>query len=933
MTEQPHQRGTLTRIVEGGRLIWVLEWEFKGKTESRKGLAVERVLDDALRYLDEAAAPAGFSQPVFFTLKMPNLVRVWPADETFARAAREKLEEAARQERLAIEAARRQAEAAAAEARRERGAPFPQPASWRRTAKAESHFHNPYNFIPTPDGIPKAGNPLSHHAPCGHHAYQPDRFSGRLTVNLTVATPLIVGDTSREDRDDRGHVTVGVLEEGGRPVLPITSFKGVLRAAYEAVTVSRFGVFNTGEHGELPGRRMNASEGLGMIPARISDDGAALELWMGDHTPAAGPSWETKAPTWNPRARQGRGLWQAPNGEMYAAWLPTYDNRAGENTGGPNLASSRVRYPGGAEPQHGEAVVCWLRKVRKSNDKGEKVFEYWRVEDIRRGHDPAALPPQASQGLRRGGSHEYVVQKEIKAIGYVCLTGQNFSRKHDERVFFVPLSGGRRGADARIGAEQLQTWKARWKRLVEDYRAVAETTRKQQRKHGNGTYPDDAYLGKDPGKTAFSRHVYAPDALELGPGSLCYALMGRDGKQFVGLYPVMISRELGDFAPVEAVPDNILPAERMEDLSPADRVFGWVSQKGSSRGGRNMWRGQLRIAALDHVPVPGHQPIADFRKIDNGHGLPLAILSTPKPQQGRFYLGADRAGTPATEGPAHAAESFYTGNPGRKAIRGRKVYPHHRHAAGVSNYWNAVEAFARPAAPLKQDGVTCYREYVHPATDPRERRSDQNRSITGWVTPGTVFLAEIDVVNLSAAELGALVFLLTLPEGHFFRMGYAKPLGFGSVRAELAAVEIADGAALAADYLGPDGKGAAGGRRHDTVAALLEDGGPLEAFRSALSDLFAGRPDFEEIAVIRAFKTAAAGFPDRLPVHYPRAGQGDPVRPPVPPNPNGENFQWFGANVNETTGPHLALPPLWPPEGAAGPVGLPYLAKSAGRRG
>ncbi|MFI7531462.1 hypothetical protein [Nocardia salmonicida] len=53
--------------------------------------------------------------------------------------------------------------------------------------------------------------------------------------------------------------------------------------------------------------------------------------------------------------------------------------------------------------------------------------------------------------------------------------------------------------------------------------------------------------------------------------------------------------------------------------------------------------------------------------------------------------------------------------------------------------------------------------------------------MTSWVPIGTSFRTTIWVQNLSEAELAALLWLLTLPEGAVFGIGLGKPLGFGSV--------------------------------------------------------------------------------------------------------------------------------------------------------
>jgi hypothetical protein len=68
------------------------------------------------------------------------------------------------------------------------------------------------------------------------------------------------------------------------------------------------------------------------------------------------------------------------------------------------------------------------------------------------------------------------------------------------------------------------------------------------------------------------------------------------------------------------------------------------------------------------------------------------------------------------------------------------------------------------------------------------------------------------------------------------------------------------------------------------------------------------------VPFIAAFLTAARGFRDGLPIHYPRKS--------AAPDPEGKNYEWFVANdrtgKDAPAGNHLALGPL-----AADP-GLPY---------
>ena len=69
-------------------------------------------------------------------------------------------------------------------------------------------------------------------------------------------------------------------------------------------------------------------------------------------------------------------------------------------------------------------------------------------------------------------------------------------------------------------------------------------------------------------------------------------------------------------------------------------------------------------------------------------------------------------------------------------------------------------------------------EYRQPSGE--KQCTGQNRSITGWIPKGIDFRFDIKVENLTREELGALLALLSL-EQHYFRLGFAKPLGLGSV--------------------------------------------------------------------------------------------------------------------------------------------------------
>ncbi len=660
-------------------------------------------------------------------------------------------------------------------------------------------FHNPYNFVPA---LPrsKVRGDLGDGRPPGHERLILDAWTGRISVRLTVVTPLLVPDASRATANADDHRSFPVRVVNGTPYLPPTSIKGMLRAAYEAVTNSRLSVF-TGHAARL-GYRPPAARGASVVPARIVADGRgglAIELLPG--TSRIG--------------RDGR-----PSGELYAAWLPSY----------------RVRPPsyiGGKAPGHGDEVSCLVERVRH-----RRGFQFWQVRAI----GPKGATLSAASGQRA-------------ITGWVYSTNQNIGNKHDERVFFVD---GRKPIRAGSLTDSLRS---QWRELVENYREIHEPELEERR--GRRQAPD-AYLGDKPGQTAWSPHVYDDQWRDLRDGSLCYAQVRGDESRLevIKLYPVQISRDLYEVSPDTRLDASLRPARSLDELSPADRVFGWVSQDGPGA-----YRGRVRIGPVRCETDDAIEPFGS-------PGLPLAILGEPKPQQARFYAGELRDGVPVAQ--RHGLSKQEAGYQPGKVLRGRKVYPHH--ASLPEGYWKAALD-----GPLVR-GVQ--REYRRPRKDGQEQRDDQNRSIGGWVPPDVTFTFDCHVTNLSDVELGALLWLLSLPDGHVHRIGGGKPLGFGSVRVKVEEREVHRGRFWRHHY---EALGDTDGASDEALAIQT-----VTAFKDAVEAAY--RPPFDQVPFIAAFLQAARGFADGLPTHSPRTSQD--------PDPEGRSYEWFVANDRVREGGH-----------------------------
>lgn len=647
-------------------------------------------------------------------------------------------------------------------------------------------FENPYNFVPAPPRVTGHAT-LGDAQPAGHHRYQAQLLSGRITVEVTTVTPLLI--PGQPQVAENGHRTFGIrTDDAGAPLLPPTSIKGALRAAYEAVTNSRFGVCSK-EHDSRLAFRLAADSALELIPVRL----VSGQL-------------------------NGKKAVLAVEHEGYG--LPFYSTTSKDRRRGAAHAAQRYGNitAGDTIPVHGDCVqlqaasgeLAWV-------DETEPLADGWRR-------------------------------------GYAVINGPNIKNKSKERLFLEIARPRTFGITKVVDSE--------WKKLIDDYRRLHQRDLDERRQNGQG---GGDYLGDNPGQTAWSRHILDAESSKLKPGLLCYAKV--TGERLVALYPVLISRHLFPVPPSELLDDSLKPAAQLSQLSPADRVFGWTQQSGQ-------YKGQLRIAQVRCA-----QGSEAIERVGGEQGVPLAILAAPKPAQARFYGAQDRQGTPYLRGTEKTA--MYRHDHGQ---RGRKVYPPPQQA-GLPDYWN-IDQGQPPELRAKLGQHTVYREWRLPASS-ADPRSDQNRSITAWVKPGRTFTFDLQVTNMSTVELGALLWLLTLGDDGYLRMGGGKPLGFGSVRLQVAAIDLCDGEALRARYTS-FGESPAGASRLSSI----DDALPLiEAYKEALPAAL-DTPDepFDDLRLIKAFRNAARG--GTLPVHYPRT---QPA-----PSPEGENFKWFVANESNS---------------------------------
>ena len=402
------------------------------------------------------------------------------------------------------------------------------------------------------------------------------------------------------------------------------------------------------------------------------------------------------------------------DGPLYAAWLPCY--RRGTEDSCPRL-------------QHGsEYENVRLRQYQYDR----RNITFWSVVEI----DGLALEPITKKATAT--AEEKVVR------GYVVKSGKIFEKKHDERFFFNCYPGAASPCPNPLPISDKV--RKNYEDLIVDYQKVHE---------GDANLP----IG---GGSIHGAHITDKKRLKLSDG--CFVYVRTDGRTVSALYPVQISRELNEKVPWDLLDNSLKPAESIDKLSPADRLFGWVAH-GTTRG-PGAWKGKVRIGDGVYSPRSGEERPSPVQRFDNP--LPLSILGAPKPAQARFYLG-DASGEPQADGLSKEKAGYKNG----KKLRGRKVYLHHTLAhltdgKEKTRYWDEHQGAEMSILP----------EYRQPSGE--KQCTGQNRSITGWIPKGTDFRFDIKVENLTREELGALLALLSL-EQQYFRLGFAKPLGLGSV--------------------------------------------------------------------------------------------------------------------------------------------------------
>lgn len=421
--------------------------------------------------------------------------------------------------------------------------------------------------------------------------------------------------------------------------------------------------------------------------------------------------------------------------------------------------------------------------------------------------------------------------------GQLCITHQNIENKHDERLFFTTQQH-----------QPIDLPEDAWKKYAE---LIADYQERHSAEAGKRQRPDRP-VGREPAFSRFILERTGRNEAKLRDGDLVYAMLegGARGTYTVKfIVPVSVprvgfKRRLGELL----YPEGLAKCSQYEKLCPTCRTFGWVwgeddpEQKRPDLDKPTAYASRLHFS---HAVLTQDTGVFDAT---------LAILSAPKPTTYRFYL-RPRDGKPQDGLDDQRVD--YDNN--SQILRGRKVYRHHGDRLNPQEYQSVNGA-----------------------------KSDQNRTVRGVQKVDSVFEFNVDFENLAPVELGALLWSLRL-EGWNHRIGYAKPLGFGSAQIEILEVSVLDAEARYASFAS---------EKDGWCNKTSDWQGWVDAFKDAMAARY-GMP-FERLENIRDLKALLAETPP-LSVHYPR--------PTRQPQAEGKQYEWFVGNKRggQDPGPRLAL--------------------------
>ena len=583
-------------------------------------------------------------------------------------------------------------------------------------------------------------------------------WSGSIRFSITAKTPLVYGSVDEETNSIS--IPTEILDGSSDtpkeiPVLPATMVKSMLSNAFERVTTSRLRIF--GNYSDPLTYRTDPAASQKLIPAIVDPSKSKALLLTGTHPRLAEVDILTKN-------RFEKRLQTIP--VMRAATLRT--EPGGQTEYAPGMTHESLLDM--ILPSNG-AVSRKIRFDAKLVNNGS--YAYWFIYALYSDDDDERKPIFNENAL----TGEDLGETLTKQAGYVYLTtdpedlGQHrrtFNKKVSERVFFIEDEQARKEVTIPQTTTDHPSPIDRYLLTVQSY---------------VDNWLDE--LERDPETTRtpnrFIRQHKAPH-LKPPPSFLAYILVSKDlsGDETVDtIAPISIGRDAYALSPLTvARRANVAPPQNLSELSPADRLFGFVahcdnmSQKTEEKSSLTpSFKGRIFVTKVDYAGGGG---------VANPSTLRLRPLLSPRPSSARRFLTRTNGANLNSVRIKVRRDQYFSHDPEQSL--GATAYPVDRNA------WESVDKKTGfPEKALKR------------ASDSLKTTSEVKK----YVKAGTKFDATMRFEALTEFELAWLLWILDsanlVPRAErqkpmssapsdkvgYLRLGTGKPLGLGVVQIDL----------------------------------------------------------------------------------------------------------------------------------------------------
>lgn len=694
-----------------------------------------------------------------------------------------------------------------------------------------TEFHSSVNRIPairydtTHRSESDNSDYLSDHAPQTLSEIRQDTLSGSISVQLTVETPLILGEQqpktnqAQKPEDERCTKIITPVDANDELYIPPTSIKGMISNAYEAVTNSRFRLF--GQHNKPLTYRIDPATSAKLVPVRIqrtSKKNTFIQLL--DGSSSSDTEFQRNNPT-TPLA-MAASLYDGstPGISLTEPSQTTHNHRPIPGNSGTPLS----RFIRETSPKKGHPFPqVFFDATLVSNG----LYAYWIVTALYRTADQTV--PTFKFDIDFEKLKLTKETEELNLTGYLYTTTHSedrksgkktFTQKKSERIFFTLHQ---EPATIEMSADKAARIFARYNNTIQSYIENYQKREQAKKRRNSKKKPNEDELVPNRFITDTSWSIE-------DDGVLAYAILSEDRQEVRDLIPITVGRaSYIDSPEAIALANKLTPPQSPTEASAADHLFGFTALKGETH------HPDFEVASSYSI-----QGRLSFSKIDTSEcrlyeGTPIALtpLLTPKPSSARRFL-TQRTGDniqPTDDRQPHLQRDTYFQK--KNQSLGRAAYPTHRRA-------------------LESDPS---KRVLHPYTNPEDAFTE----ITSYILPSSKMKFTIRFEMLTSVELGILLWLLKpqnlVPNEEretnavgYLRLGMGKPLGLGTVRVEATKCKLLSGRALALGY-------------RDLKEVLgTESVADIDSFPAPI--------DFEGHRWVQAFQRAAFGYSDGVEVRY-----------------------------------------------------------------